>query len=115
MTFCSACECNEKGSKNSTCNGYGQCTCKKNIQGAKCNTCNAGLVDFPECKVRDEEQNDQPAGSNGQDQNGQNGQDQNGQSGQNDPLGPRIGASSTITVTIHVLAIFLALLLFNGS
>ena len=52
MTICSDCECNEEGSMDSTCNGDGQCTCKANIQGEKCDNCTDGYFDFPNCRGR---------------------------------------------------------------
>ena len=46
----SECECNAIGKQNDTCNGEtGQCHCKLNYDGLKCDTCAKTFFNFPEC------------------------------------------------------------------
>ena len=45
------CGCNEDGSVNEECNESGQCQCKENVVGVKCDSCSPGhLNNFPGCK-----------------------------------------------------------------
>ena len=46
---CKACECNDEGSKDQTCDKEGKCTCNDHVDGDKCSTCNEGYYKFPEC------------------------------------------------------------------
>ena len=46
----SACNCNEHGSNSIDCNDNGVCSCKANIINDKCDTCQAGLFNFPTCE-----------------------------------------------------------------
>ena len=46
-----ACECNAEGAINNSCaDGEGQCTCKPNITGDKCDKCAPGFFGFPDCQ-----------------------------------------------------------------
>ena len=47
--FFEACECNDEGSKDKTCDKEGKCTCNDHVDGDKCSTCNEGYYKFPEC------------------------------------------------------------------
>ena len=44
-----ACECNDEGSKDKTCDKDGMCTCSANVDGDKCSGCSDGYYSFPEC------------------------------------------------------------------
>ena len=47
-----ACECITQGEKegsNGECNADGECSCKDNVEGAKCSECSAGYEEFPDC------------------------------------------------------------------
>ena len=46
----SACNCNTEGSNGETCDVNGVCSCKANIINDKCDTCQAGLFNFPTCE-----------------------------------------------------------------
>ena len=46
----SDCDCNAQGSYGNTCNANGECNCKANIVGNKCNACSAGFYNFPNCQ-----------------------------------------------------------------
>ena len=37
-----ACNCDEQGSVNLECNDQGECQCKRNVVGNKCDQCKAG-------------------------------------------------------------------------
>ncbi|XP_046390071.1 laminin subunit alpha-like [Ischnura elegans] len=44
------CECNIEGSENAHCEKFGgQCACKPNVIGRKCDQCRIGYYGFPEC------------------------------------------------------------------
>ncbi|KAG8228152.1 hypothetical protein J437_LFUL002806, partial [Ladona fulva] len=44
------CECNEEGSSSLICKKFGgQCSCKRNILGRKCDQCKTGYYGFPNC------------------------------------------------------------------
>ncbi|XP_028412186.1 laminin subunit alpha-like, partial [Dendronephthya gigantea] len=47
---CVPCNCDEKFSTGECQNGDGQCKCKPNYTGKKCDRCSAGYYDFPDCK-----------------------------------------------------------------
>ncbi|XP_046857306.1 laminin subunit alpha-3-like isoform X2 [Xenia sp. Carnegie-2017] len=48
-----ACDCNGRGSMSSSCEQFGgQCTCKANIVGRKCDKCRGGYTGFPNCRRR---------------------------------------------------------------
>ena len=50
-TFFPACQCNAEGAVNNACaDGEGQCTCKPNITGDKCDKCAPGFFGFPNCQ-----------------------------------------------------------------
>ena len=51
--FCPlACACNNLGSLSAFCRSRdGQCQCRRNFQGQKCNECRIGFYDFPTCKA----------------------------------------------------------------
>ena len=38
-----------EGSEDNTCDENGQCNCKCNIKGVKCDECNSEYYGFPEC------------------------------------------------------------------
>ena len=48
-----ACQCNMDGSEDGNCASDGQCSCKENIAGAKCDQCQEGysMNGFPTCQV----------------------------------------------------------------
>ena len=47
--FFAACDCNEAGSSSNNCDSTsGQCPCKENIAGDKCDQPAPGYYDFPE-------------------------------------------------------------------
>ena len=49
--FSLACQCNAEGAVNNSCaDGEGQCTCKPNITGDKCDKCAPGFFGFPNCQ-----------------------------------------------------------------
>ena len=46
-----ACACDMEGSESLICNQVsGQCQCKPNVVGLKCDECAPGFYDFPNCK-----------------------------------------------------------------
>ena len=46
-----ACNCNEEGSRDVTCDDdTGKCTCKANVIGDKCDFCSPGNFGFPACQ-----------------------------------------------------------------
>ena len=45
----SACECNEVGRKHESCNEKGECSCKTNFGGDKCEACANEQSGFPNC------------------------------------------------------------------
>ena len=47
---CVPCNCNEQFSTGRCFNGDGQCECKANYAGKKCDQCSVGYYDFPDCK-----------------------------------------------------------------
>ena len=47
--FFEACECNDEGSKDKTCDKDGMCTCIANVDGVKCSACSDGFYSFPKC------------------------------------------------------------------
>ena len=55
MLSITACECNEEGSTDISCNEDGKCSCKPNINGEKCDACKDGHSDFPNCQECSEE------------------------------------------------------------
>ena len=51
--FTDNCDCNKEGSNDTKCdNENGQCSCKSNIFGIKCEKCVEGLYGFPKCQGR---------------------------------------------------------------
>ena len=46
-----ACACDTQGTVGNdvTCNDNGECSCKYNVEGDKCDTCSAGYYNFPAC------------------------------------------------------------------
>ena len=51
IIFFPACQCNAEGAVNNACaDGEGQCTCKPNITGDKCDKCAPGFFGFPNCQ-----------------------------------------------------------------
>lgn len=44
-----ACGCNEIGMQNNACDSVGQCNCKRNFRGTKCDQCALGFYKYPEC------------------------------------------------------------------
>ena len=49
----SACECNEDGSHDITCDDdTGVCNCRDNITNDKCDQCTSGFFGFPTCEGR---------------------------------------------------------------
>ena len=49
MTFISDCACDSEGANSFQCNEIGQCQCKTNIQGIKCDECVEYSIGFPNC------------------------------------------------------------------
>ena len=49
MYVFSACGCNAEGSISYECNKNGQCQCKANIGGSKCDHCVDNTFGFPNC------------------------------------------------------------------
>ena len=48
----SVCACSNVGSLSTFCRSRdGQCQCRRNFQGQKCNECRIGFYDFPSCKA----------------------------------------------------------------
>ena len=47
--FFEACECNDEGSKDKTCDEEGRCSCSANVAGDKCSECSEGYSSFPQC------------------------------------------------------------------
>ena len=49
----SVCSCNPNGSENPQCNDNGQCPCKENFSGERCDSCAEGysMGGFPTCQV----------------------------------------------------------------
>ena len=48
-----ACDCNSEGRKTKDCNlENGDCDCKENICGPKCDKCCKGYYGFPDCKSK---------------------------------------------------------------
>ena len=45
-----ACNCNEFGANDSSCNNNGTCACKDNYGGDKCDYCKEGFFGFPNCQ-----------------------------------------------------------------
>ena len=45
------CACDRQGTVGNkhTCDGNGECSCKANVEGDKCDTCSAGYYSFPAC------------------------------------------------------------------
>ena len=62
LSSISVCQCNSHGSTTLQCNDNGDCTCKQEFTGTKCNeckpnftgikcqSCKAGFYDYPSCK-----------------------------------------------------------------
>ena len=44
------CDCSENGSINQECDDKGQCTCKNNVDGMKCDVCHLNTFGFPTCE-----------------------------------------------------------------
>ena len=44
------CGCNMDGSEDKLCDDAGQCNCKCNVQGEKCDSCMDGFFGFPACQ-----------------------------------------------------------------
>ena len=44
------CGCNMDGSEDKLCDDAGQCNCKCNVQGEKCDSCVDGFFGFPACQ-----------------------------------------------------------------
>lgn len=43
------CGCSAEGSVSQTCQQNGQCQCKENYTGTKCDSCRYGFYDYPRC------------------------------------------------------------------
>ena len=52
ILFITACGCNTTFSTGLCAEGTGQCECKSKYSGKKCDQCNKGYYDFPECKSK---------------------------------------------------------------
>ncbi len=50
ISILAACECNAEGSTSTTCDADGQCNCKPNISGPKCDITEPGFYNFPDPK-----------------------------------------------------------------
>jgi len=48
-TPCTDCQCDSRGSTSTVCNDDGQCNCKNNVVGLKCDECRPGFFNFPNC------------------------------------------------------------------
>ena len=48
--FCIGCTCNDQGSESATCDAGGKCTCKANIIGSDCDSCEHAYYGFPNCQ-----------------------------------------------------------------
>ena len=46
----SGCTCNAEGSENTACDTAGKCTCKANVIGRDCESCEEGYYGFPDCQ-----------------------------------------------------------------
>ena len=46
----SECGCSSSGSNSTSCSSSGDCSCKLNVVGTKCTTCESGYYDFPNCQ-----------------------------------------------------------------
>ena len=46
----SGCTCNAGGSENAACDTAGKCTCKANVIGRDCDSCEEGYYGFPDCQ-----------------------------------------------------------------
>ena len=46
----SGCTCNAEGSENTACDTAGKCTCKANVIGRDCDSCEEGYYGFPDCQ-----------------------------------------------------------------
>ena len=44
------CECSEDGSNDQNCDDTGNCSCKDNVGGMKCDVCNENTYGYPNCK-----------------------------------------------------------------
>ena len=44
------CNCSENGSINQECDNKGQCNCKNNVDGMKCDVCHLNTFGFPTCE-----------------------------------------------------------------
>ena len=47
------CDCTENGSINQECDDNGQCNCKDNVGGMKCDVCDLNTFGFPTCEGKD--------------------------------------------------------------
>ena len=52
VSFVLECECNTWGTKENICNKEGNCDCRKNVEGERCDKCHSDFYSYPSCGNR---------------------------------------------------------------